>query len=164
MDFKLPKNFQVPNGPYLLKILLIFILLLLVFQAGEFVGFRKATFAGQLGDNYYRAFGNHRPPFFNFQPGDFPGDHGANGKIVRLDQNTLVIAATDNVEKTILISKDTLIRRWRENLTAKDLQVNDWVIVLGEPNNQGEIGAKLIRIMPGPPPNQATPSASSTPN
>ena len=54
----------------------------------------------------------------------------------------------DNVEKSVLITDDTEIREFRNLIKPEDLKVNDLVIVIGSPNNTGEIQAKLIRLMP----------------
>ena len=36
------------------------------------------------------------------------------------------------------------------NLTIKDLKIDDFVVVIGTPDEQGQIEAKFIRIMPSP--------------
>ena len=109
--------------------------ILLIFRAGVAVGYRKALFSARLGNNYYRPFG------------DLPGGHGAIGKIVSITWPTLVLAGPDNVEKIILLKDDTIIRRFRETVATSSLALNDSVVVLGAPNDQGEIEARLIRIM-----------------
>ena len=165
MDKNFSDNFNLKNKPgsYWLKIIIIFILLLLVFQAGEYIGYRRAGFAGRLGENYYRTLGGGRHRnLFGTLFSDLPGDHSALGRIVAANTNTLVIAGTDNVEKTILLNPQTIIRQWQNNLTANDLKVGQTVIVLGEPNNQAQIVARLIRVIPNLMMMGAVNTASST--
>lgn len=135
------------------------VVLLLVFQAGELIGYRKASFAFRGGDNYYRAFEpENRQPMFGDQ---FPGAHGAVGRIVKLDLPTFVVAGPDNMEKEVSIDNDTIVRRFRNTIKASDLKINDYVVVIGAPDDNSDpvIKARLIRLMPPPPKNN---EASST--
>ena len=56
----------------------------------------------------------------------------------------------DSTEKVILAANDTQVQRMRENITANDLKINDFLVVIGSPNEQGQIEAKLIRLVPSP--------------
>ena len=55
----------------------------------------------------------------------------------------------------ILISDDTTIHHLRGDASSTALNVGDFVIVLGEPDDKAEVEANLIRILP-PPPGAAT--------
>ena len=57
----------------------------------------------------------------------------------------------DNTEKTILVSDKTTIIYQRKNIKLSDLKVDDNIVVVGEPNNSGQITAELIRVMSNPP-------------
>ncbi len=131
---------------------------LLVFQIGLFTGYQKASFSFRSGDNYYRAFNPRKNNLMKDLPRqDFPGGHGVTGKIISINLPTFMVAGTDNLEKIINISDDTVIRSVRKNLTANDLKINDLVVIIGAPDQTGLISAKLIRIMPPPlemPPDQ----------
>jgi hypothetical protein len=48
----------------------------------------------------------------------------------------------------IVIGSDTIIAQMRSQATSTDIKVGDNVVVVGEPNDQGQIIAKLIRLMP----------------
>ncbi len=123
------------------------IVLLFVFQAGMLVGFRRAGFSRGLGDNYYRVFGRGEPmPMM--RPNGFTEAYGATGKIISVNLPTIVVENRDNVEKTILIKDDTIIREFRNDLKPADLKVNDFITVVGSPNSQSQIEAKLVRVMP----------------
>ncbi|MEI6553683.1 MAG: hypothetical protein WCO09_03880 [bacterium] len=144
----------------IIKTLVVIIIALIIFQAGMFVGYGKAMFYRSLGDRYYKPFDQKHGPNDQFggfnsfvQDSNLPGGHGAVGKIVSINLPNIVVASPDNIEKTINISNDTLIRHFRDNIGAKDLQVGDYIIVLGDTSSSdnGIVNAKLIRLLPPPP-------------
>lgn len=136
------------------------IILLVVFQVGMAVGFRKASFSYSWAENYHRNFAGPREGFLgNFMGRDFIDAHGVFGSIIKIDGSTLVIKGANNVEKTILLKDDTTIERLRETIKLSDLKVDDNIVVIGSPNDSGQIVAELIRVMPASPPS----SASTTP-
>jgi hypothetical protein len=125
----------------------IVIVALLIFSAGMTVGFNKASFGRAWGENYERNFGmapNH--PILGRD--NFPNANGAIGKIIKIELPTIIVQDKDNTEKVILLKGDTKIQEGRESVTASDLKVNDFVVVIGTPNDQGQVEAKLIRVMP----------------
>lgn len=132
-----------------------FIVALIIFQAGVFVGFSKASFSYRLGDNFHSAFGEGPrgammfPPGSpeGFSPGGFSEAHGVAGKIIKISLPTVFVEGNDAVEKTILINDDTLIKEFRQTISPADLKVDDNVVVIGTPNTQGQIEAKLIRVV-----------------
>jgi hypothetical protein len=77
-----------------------------------------------------------------------PGAHGAVGEVLKVSSSTLVVAEPNNLEKVIRVSSTTAIRKFRDTITILDIKVGDFISVLGEANGQGEIDAKLVRIMP----------------
>jgi len=132
------------------------IVLLFVFRAGMIVGFKKASFSYQWGENYHRNFAGPRAGFFgDFMGGDFGKDfidaHGVFGQIIKIDGSTLVIKGANEAEKIILLKDDTAVRRLRETIKPGDLKVDDNIVVIGSPNNAGQIEAKLIRVLPASP-------------
>lgn len=121
---------------------------LLIFQAGEAVGYRKATFTHGFGNNFYRGF-DERPGRFMVMRGGGPlAAHGATGQIVSINLPTFIVAGPDGVEKIVVVQDDTLVRQPSGDVTANDLKVDDFVVVLGEPNADAHIEARLIRVMP----------------
>ena len=138
---------------------------LLVFQAGVYVGYRKASFAYQFGNDYYRLFDRHAPSQGGFPLRDeFRASHGAVGKVVSVSLPDIVVAGPDSVEKTVLVSKDTLIRKLDAALKPEDIRPGDFLTALGEPDKDSRIQARLIRILPAPPDGQGGTSASTTPS
>ena len=131
------------------------IISLVIFQAGVSVGERKAAFAYRFGDNFERNFKDPQGRVFMpkvFPDGsDMPSGHGAVGKIVSVNLPLVVVASPDNLEKTIVITDTTEIRKFRDTLSVDQLSVDDFIVVLGTPNNQGQVDAKLIRLAPPPP-------------
>jgi hypothetical protein len=119
----------------------------LIFYAGVTIGFYKASFGHAWGENYERNFGmmSDRPML---NENNFPNANGAIGKIIKIELPTLIVEGRDNTEKVILIKKDTQIQEIRKLITTNDLKVDDFVVVIGAPNEQGQIEAKFIRVMP----------------
>jgi len=123
-----------------------------IFQAGVWTGYRKAAFSFRWGDKYYRSFGGPRGEFAPGLPhGAFPDAHGSAGRVVKIELPTLVIQDRDGAEKVVLIKDDTVIRRFRDEIAPEDVRVDDFVVIIGEPNEQSQIEAKLIRLMAPPP-------------
>jgi hypothetical protein len=140
----------------IIVIVILFSLALLVgtFSAGMAVGYRKARFSYAWGENYHRNFGGPREGFLgnirDFVGGDFIEGHGAFGQIVKIDNQTIILKGRDNVERIITVKDDTSLERFRESIKLIDLKIDDYIIVLGSPNNLGQIEAKFIRVMPIP--------------
>ena len=146
--------------------IVIAVIALLIFQVGVFVGETKATFSYGLGDNYYRAFegrgvGSDTPPTGGHLDGTMPGAFGATGKVVAVDLPNIVIASSDDVEKTVTVATDTIVRQYQNTVTSNDITVDEYVVVIGEPEQDGDIDAKLIRIVP-PPPTDGSASGTTT--
>ncbi len=124
----------------------------LVFQAGVFVGFHKASFLFKSGDNFYRTFGERGGMMMNggmFRD-EFSGGHGAVGKIVKIELPKLIVLGSDNIEKVVTTDSKTEVREGRKNSSINKLSLDQYITVLGTPNDKGEITAKLIRVMSGP--------------
>jgi len=131
----------------------VLVIILAIFQAGMFVGIKRALFfygdgMGKYNSNIDERQGN---PFFGMERGDFPNTHGTIGKIIKISLPTFVIADQDNVEKVVLIDEDSLVRELRGDIKATELKVDDFVVVMGTPNDKSQIEAKLVRVMPAPP-------------
>ena len=132
------------------------IIFLFIFRVGMTVGFKKADFSYKWGENYHQNFAGPKRGFFRELGGmgdrDFIGAHGIFGKVLKIEGSEMVISGQDNAEKIITVGADTVIEKFREKIKIDGMAVDDMVVVIGEPNNEGKIEAKLIRIMPLPPP------------
>jgi len=135
--------------------LVIFIAALLIFGTGVFVGEMKARFSYQWAENYHRNFGGPSGGFMGnlrLPPppdNEFVEGHGTFGQIIKIGDSDFVIKGQDNVEKVVIINKDTVINIGRETITKADLKIGEQVVVIGSPNDQGQIDAKLIRVFYG---------------
>lgn len=128
-----------------------------IFQAGVFVGFHKASFLFKGGDNFYKAFGDKDDSIINgvgMGGGMFrdeqTGAHGAIGKIIKVSLSTIVVIGPDNIEKTILLSNDTIVHQLRNISSTDKLSIDQYITVLGSPNDDGQIVAKFIRVVSPP--------------
>jgi hypothetical protein len=134
--------------------LIIIIAVIFIFGVGIFVGEKKASFSYRWAEQYHKNFAGPPGGFFeNWQkfPGsDFIGAHGVFGQIIKINDSSIIIKGSDNVEKIVLIKDDTIIERFRETIKITDLKVDDFVVVIGDPNDTGQIEAKFIRVLPAP--------------
>jgi hypothetical protein len=79
---------------------------------------------------------------------DFIESRGVFGSIIKINNSDIVVKGRDNVEIVVLIKDNTAIMMGRQTITIKELVINDNIVVVGEPNESGQIEAKLIRVMP----------------
>jgi len=128
------------------------IVLILVFKAGEMVGYQKANFSHQWGENYYRNFvGRPNDMMKNIEGNGYLSAHGGVGKIIKIELPQLVIKGQQDIEKNILLDNNTSIKRFQETLKPSDLKIDDFIVVIGAANNFGQVQAKMIRLLPAPP-------------
>lgn len=141
------KNFKI--GIYALGAIFI---LFFVFQAGMIAGYKKASFRHNWGDNYERNFGPEKrgPEFMRDNFGDMPNAHGAIGKIIKIEYPNIVVLDKDQTEKVVIINDNTSILERKEKVGKDFLALDKFIIVIGTPNDAGQIEAKLIRIIPSP--------------
>ena len=129
------------------------LIMLCIFEAGVMVGYHEASFSSRWGQNYERNFGG-----MGMMPGlpdaHLPNPDGTFGKIISVSTQasttTLVVNSAQNPEEKIIIGSDALVRDHQNTLSSAALSVGSYVVVLGAPNDQGEIEAKLVRVVPAP--------------
>lgn len=123
--------------------LVAFAILAFIFGAGVFIGGMKARFSYRWAENYHNNFGGPKAGFF----GDWQSESRGNfGQIIKINDSDIIIKGKDNVEKVIVITSQTLIEKGKNEIKKEDLKVDDYIVVIGSPNDQGQIEAKLIRI------------------
>lgn len=121
-----------------------------IFHAGMIVGFERASFRHDWGNNYERNFGpKGKPPFLNDIKGS-PNAHGAIGKIIKIEFPNIVVLDKDQTEKIVIIDDKTNILERKDTISKEELTLDKYVIVIGTPNANGQIEAKLIRVIPSP--------------
>lgn len=149
MSFK--EIFESKHLNKLLIVLTTIVILVFVFSVGVFIGHEKCRFSRNWGENYYRnimgAGGFGGPGMMDFNRPDFNA-RGGLGQIIKIDGNNLVIKDKASVEKTILITDKTIITKNNQNIKIADLEIDDKIVLIGRPNNQGQIEPKLIRVLP----------------
>ena len=130
----------------------IFIIAALIFKAGMFVGAMKANFSFRWAEQYHKNFAGPRAGFFGdwrMPPfGDFIEGHGTFGEIIKIEGNNLVVKGRENIEKIVLVNEKTVIKSGFKDIKISDLKVGDIIVIIGSPNEQGQIEAKLIRVFP----------------
>ena len=136
--------------------LAIFIIAVLIFWAGMFMGTMKARFSYRWAEQYHRNFAGPKGGFFSdwrMPPfGDFIESHGVFGEIIKINDNDLVIKGRENIERIVVVNEKTAIKDGFKDIKISDLKVGQVIVVIGSPNDQGQIEAKLIRIFNNFPP------------
>ncbi|MCX6793064.1 MAG: hypothetical protein NTY12_03480 [Candidatus Falkowbacteria bacterium] len=133
-------------------------ILLFVFQAGLFIGFRKASFSFGWGENYHRNFGGPRQGFLPGVRGDdFINGHGVAGMIIKIDNKSIVMKDVAGIERIVNTNEQTDIKNGRDNVILKDLKADERIVVLGIPEQDGSVTARMIRIFNGNDFNQLPP-------
>ncbi len=131
------------------------IVILLVFGAGVLVGYHGAFYVGRFGENYYHNF------FGEFPPGRMANGHGVAGEVIDMASSTLSVRDADGDESSVLIVPATVIREANRTIALSDVRVGNGVVVIGAPNENGQIEAQLVRVfassssLPVPPPPQS---------
>ncbi len=115
-------------------ILLSIVIVLVIFGAGITVGYRAGNFRDRF-DRHYN---------------DIMSGHGAYGQVISTQGTSIVIRDPQNREKDIIVGPKTVIRRSRDAATTTDISVGSWITAIGSPDENGQIRALLIRIMPPP--------------
>jgi hypothetical protein len=113
------------------------------FRAGMEAGYRRAELACRFDQSFYRV-GQPRPRAFF---GDTPDTHGAVGEIETVNLPTFVVEDNGR-EKVVRIDDDTDIMSASGPVEASELTEGQMVIVIGAPNDDAEVVAKLVRVMP----------------
>ncbi len=127
----------------------IVLIAVIIFSAGVSFGFHRAEFARSWDEHYFNNFsprhGQGSGPMMDF----FPNANGADGQILKITLPTMIVSDKDDqTEKVVLITDDTNIRGLSGNINSAGLKIDDHVVVIGNPNQDGQITAKFIRVLP----------------
>jgi len=110
---------------------------------GVWVGRGQSEFSYKWAENYHK----------NFGPVRGMGGHGIFGSIIKVEvsgnSNILTIKAQNGAETAIITTERTIVLAGPQQLNVSDLKDGQIITVIGSPNQQGQIEAKLIRIFPG---------------
>ncbi len=138
------------------SVLVIVLLFLIAFATGTFVGYHRAIFGREWDDSYYGNVSRFDRVFMPFMHGDDINSHGAIGNITSVKLPAIMVQGPNQAEQVVVVSSSTMVRMMRSPASVGDLKSGQWVVVIGSADQNGEIQATLIRIIPPPP------SASST--
>lgn len=141
------------NIVYLLKILILVLVIagamMVIFATGVWVGELRAQFSFQWAENYHYNFGGPKKGVLgNLPSADFTNSHGVYGTILMLSNEGLMIVDDDNKEKTVVIGSTATLVNNKGAIEFNDIRIGDRAVIIGQPNAQGQIEAKFIRILP----------------
>jgi hypothetical protein len=137
----------------LVRILALLLILALTFWACMSVGYRKAEFSSNLSDRYFRMFDRTDIPSRGGMmgmrgPDDLVGGHGTVGKVLSVSLPQVIVSDQDGTERSVRITNETVVRSARSTIASTTIKANDFIVVIGTPDDTGTIEAKLVRIMP----------------
>jgi len=133
----------------LLCTIALFLGAVIIFEAGVAVGYHRAAFAYQWNENYFRDSHDPRSFFAVFsRDADDPNPHGAIGQVVSVNLPEFMVKGPDSPEQIVVTGPGTAFRLFHGDGTSTDLKAGQQVIVIGSPNDQGDIQASFVRIMP----------------
>jgi hypothetical protein len=115
------------------------IVILVVFGLGITIGYDRANFTSHFDQNYYH----------NFNPGAPAGpmsEHGISGTVIDVSSSSISVQDPANNEHSIAIAPDTVIREMDNTILITDVKIGDQIVVIGEPNPQGQVYARFIRV------------------
>jgi hypothetical protein len=130
------------------------VILLLVFGLGVTVGYKRAIFASQFGENYYHNFygGPHGTLMGSRMMGGAPIPmHGVTGEVLQVMSSTISIKDSRGNEDIVAVSSNTPIREMDTTVTIDDIDEGSGITVIGEPNGAGQIQARFIRLFEASP-------------
>jgi hypothetical protein len=112
-----------------------------IFAAGLQVGLRRAQYDKAWRNQYLENFGPSNQP---------PSDHGTIGKILSTPLPLVIVEDRSGIEKTIVIGPNTNIRDGNVSLTSLQLTPDEFIVAIGDPDSNGQIQARFIRVLPAP--------------
>lgn len=121
------------------------LVIIVIFQAGMIVGTRRGFYQRSWNENYRD---NFPMPMHAGVKAQAPTAHGTAGTIISISLPTMVVQDQDGREKIVLIRDTTIIKSGTDTTVATSLLVGDMIVAIGTPNQQGQLLANLIRIMP----------------
>ena len=129
-----------PKTRTLLWTLSFILVLLVVYALGIVVGYRRATFETAFDDHYSRTFNVGmmlNPPMM---------PHGVIGRVIDIATGTLSVRDPFGNEVYVLIASGTTVREFNEDVSAATIANGDNVAVIGEPDADGDVEARFIRL------------------
>jgi len=137
-----------PKVKAIAYLLAIFLGVVLIFEAGVAVGYHRAQFSERWSAGFARDSRDPGSFFAVFQHDpDEPNPHGTIGQVVSVHMPEVLVKGQSSPEQIVIVGPRTQVRLFRGNGTSTDIQSGQQVIVIGEPDDQGQIQASFIRIL-----------------
>ena len=150
----------------LMTVILIIACVIIVFHTGEEFGYKKEQLMDNVSNGYYKTLGPgdvRRTGPFGYLFDDQTGTHGVSGKVISVTADKILVEDNEGIEKTVLVDSNTTIKKQRATISESDIKPDDFMIVIGSPTTDGQVDAKIIRILPPPgSPPEDMDSASTT--
>lgn len=129
------------------------IVLLLIFQAGVMFGFHRANFgyrwSESYGDNFFpRPMMGRGGMMSGFNNREYMMSHGAFGEVLKIEGSLITVKGRYEAEKNVLINKDTVFESDGSEIRVINVEIGDDIFVIGAPNEDGQVIAKVVRILP----------------
>jgi hypothetical protein len=145
---------KAPKTKMLLWILCGVLVVLITFGLGVAIGYRRAIFASDFGENYYHnlygdPFGNPMVGVMNNGPLTI---HGVVGQVIDVGSTTMSVENLNGNEESVFVASNTPIREMNNMIPLVEIDVGDHVTVIGEPNQNGQVEARFIRVFTAPMP------------
>lgn len=162
-DINLKIFFHAKTFKVIFVCILVIVILTAIFAAGELIGFKKAEFSYRWNNNYEKNFIGSRSEFggpmgnmmggaFDLHDRNFMSGYGTFGTVIKINNSSstvaIIVQDQNKIEKIIVVTKDTVIKKFRDVIKIENININDRVVIIGSPDSSGQIEAKLIRIMP----------------
>lgn len=140
--------FKLPNTKILFWTLCGVLAILIAYGLGILVGYRRAIFAADFGERYYRTmYGNPMGQPMIGAMGYGPLTmHGVAGEVIDISTGTIVVKDANGDEESVLVMSNTPIREMNNDITAGDIVPNDQIVVIGQPDTGGQVEARFIRV------------------
>lgn len=119
-----------------------------VFKLGVTVGYLKASFSYNWGNNYHTNFGSPPSVLRGLRDPDFMSAHGLSGEVIKLDGTVFIIRTQNDREELIVTNAETHIKSGTTNISLNDIGIGSRIVVIGEPTSDGRLNARFIRLLP----------------
>ena len=128
--------------------LAILLAVLIIFQAGMSVGYRRATFLYHWDTSYSSGLGNPHSILAPFaRDADDMNPNSVIGNLVSVHMPLIMVKGPSSAERVVLLSSSTIIRYSGQDVSISNLSNGNQVLVIGAPDDQGQIRASFIRIL-----------------
>src|SRR5258706_502018 len=125
-----PKNIKISKKIHIILIIIITLTIVItIFHTNISINYHKTRFTKSYSNNFERNFLGERQGMRGMMTRDLPVDHGAIGEVVSIDLPQVVISGKDKLEKTVLVSTTTQVRKFQADGSVSDIKIGDFLVV-----------------------------------